>query len=687
MLRRILALLLVLAALRPYAVAIVRGDYGTSHWEDRELVRGADPWVQIPVAGAELNGGDGSRVPGAALAFLVGVPEALGGDGVAVMRSAWILGAIGLLLLAASARTGAPWLAGGFAACGLAASALVWRSQMTLWNPAWVVPFVVLAVRAVARLVADRDPRWAVPAAAWFAVAAQLHVSAALLAAAHVPGVLLARVPGLARRVPAVVGVVLALYAPFLLVDGAQGWTLTRALGQQAEVGRPEVGLSLAATRGAVAALAGVEHADWSFDPWTPLAGVVLGAAALTACALGLVGRRGREGGADAVIGGAVLLQLLAYTLDAHLEHGFASRYALVLVPSVAWLGGRELARLAEGGFVRFGVGVMLAGLVAVPAWRAASHVPPATAAWTARGQAALFDAVASRLGTDAAGVVARTTQLVLGEDGAFVPEPRGTTFHRRLPGAERPFPGSGAPPCAVIVDVSERAVPRDELATAERIAAALGGGEVVRLERIVPGGWIATWTPAEGRCHPTMSNRYLPTREERHDWAAVSALPCERSALVEHAPPGAFVGLVAWPFAGVEGCRRFPIRVELVRDGAGILATVRSHQLRGGTHNGGMYAWGAVHAPRVELRDEAGVARVVVPVATGRVGSPGELTPLSARAPAVPGTYRVVFVGRPAVGGVDGGPVEGPELEVTLPTTWTLAGASGPVAGDGTAE
>lgn len=673
--RHALALGLLVVALRPYAVAIHRGDYGTSHWEDRELVRGADPLVQIPVAGAELNGGDGSRVPGAALAFLVGVPQALGGDGVAVMRSAWGLGVVGLLVLAWAARTGTPVLAAGFAACALAASGLVWRSQMTLWNPAWVVPFVVLGVRAVGRLVAERDARWAVPAAAWFTIAAQLHVSAALLAAAHVPGVLLARVPGLGRRVPAVLGTVLALYAPFLLVDGASGWTLTRALDQQAEVGRPEVGLSLAATRGAIAALLGVEHVDWAFDAWTPATGILLGVAALAAWVQGFAGRRGDEGRADAVIGGAVLVQLLAYTLDAHLEHGFASRYALVLVPPVALLAGRELARWSDGGRVRGALGVGLAVALAVPAWRAASYAPPTTASWTARGQEALFDAVAARLGGGPVEVVARTTQLVLGEDGTFVPEPRGPSFHHRLPGAERPFPGSGAPPCAVIVDVNERAVPRDDLATPERVGAALGAAELGRLERVVPGGWIATWTPASGRCRPTASNRYLPTREERADWAAVSALPCERGAVVERTAPDRFVALAAWPFGEGEGCPRFPIRVELAVDGGDVVATLRSHQLRGGTHNGGMYAWGAVHDPRIELRDAAGVVRLVLPVAAGRVGSPGELTPLTVRAPAVPGAHQVVLVGQVATGGVDGRPLDGPPLEVVFPGTWAVAG------------
>lgn len=203
--------------------------YQYSIWADRDFVRADVGWGDLPVTGTEMNGTFGARTPGGAYYILLHLLLATGGGPAAVR-----MGMIALLLVCAAAIAfQAVRLWGWRAALVAAALPLTVPTFINqfrvLWNPSFSMSLDGLV--CVGLLALTRGRRYgAALLAVSLAVAVQVHLSAlALGVAALVAAIPCAR--GVTWRqglVAAVLG--LALFLPYALHDGAQGWQDFRAI-------------------------------------------------------------------------------------------------------------------------------------------------------------------------------------------------------------------------------------------------------------------------------------------------------------------------------------------------------------------------------------------------------------------------------------------------------------------------
>ncbi|MCB9664355.1 MAG: hypothetical protein H6732_09590 [Alphaproteobacteria bacterium] len=626
-------LVATLAGGAAWARRLVAHDALFTVWSDRDLARALAVTEAFPVAGAELTGPSGARIPGGLQSLILAPPVLLGFDALGAMRWQVLLEGVGLTALALGiARLVGP-------AWGLLAAALVAVHPVTavtsgqVWNPGLLPLALGLVVAGLLGSWGRGDGRALALVVAGALVGLQAHLSILpVLAAATV--LLAWRRPPVTRGTAAVcVGLVVLAYAPFLVHEALDGFRDLRALGRQ-----PDLQPGTHATPAHAQALALLElvgaarAAELPFDAATRAAG---GLMLLVPLAWALA--RGRDRAADAVaLAGLALLatSLLALTLDgavnlrAHHAERFAEASVFALATAVAGTGAALAARWPRAGRLTAAWVVALGTVVlASEPWRRDLEDPEA---WRTlpRVQARL-DGLQALVGGELDDVVARTIVLRApgptwagrAEDGqAFLLARRGL-----------PWPGAGAPPCAgaFVSRFPDDAPPITQERLEEALRQPLPGFRI--LEQVdLPGERLVRYELDLPACPSTMVQKHVPTpTEARLARLAPDSGPTRWVDDADHL-------LVAFHRDWL------PLALEVEADDGGLRWRLHGQPLRGRAWNLGVLATASLAAPHVDVElPEGGALRVDFPPF---VGEPGVPTPVSARSEALPPGSRLVL-------------------------------------------
>ena len=630
-------------------------------WSDRDLARSAVPFWSLPTSGPELSYGLGARIPGGAFHVLWWMAQQINPDPGAVWQMQVALDALACALLGAVVARRAGALAGAVTAALLLSTDPNAIVQLTLWNPAWVTPFVAVATAAWVRVVFDRDPR-ALPV--WLgalALGTQMHISVGMLALTMAPGIWMARAPGTRKWLGIAVLTAIAMWAPYLVSEARTGFPNSSLLFNPAQVADHQALISADAhpfktfTEG-LRALSGenglsvlanarqrvVPHLDW------------MGAVGPALMALGLLVGLRRTQGEDrlrtlriaALVAVVLTVGELARARPFNLLSTDNVRYLLEIAPVWAALGGLSAAALLSTvrGRSRAAAGalsLLLTAAVGIQVWgvqvRNAS-MTTATQGWTRTER--WLDALSKTTTwsrTDIAGRVVVATQL------GDRPWNRETTYpiDNLLLRDGSAFPGSRPPPCGVVF-----VVPSDDDITsridAAAVAAALGPDvppvTVDAIDSLGPGVALARYHPELGRCPTNMIQRYLPTAEEElARTESAGMLPGTARRLADDGPTRRWVVKID-ASQGRPPAVLVPTMLEVVRKPEGLMLTLHANALRGHAWNSGAFVDGRILRPRLLVLDANGQTTQVAPIAERVVGRGGDMTPILALASAMPG-------------------------------------------------
>lgn len=640
----------------------LRGEHlAWSIWSDRDLVRAAVPWSELPTAGAELSFGTGAQVPGSALAVLLKLGQSVQDDPITVFRWMHLLDGLGLLALYLGARRLFGPLAAAIAIATVAGSEVVSENLLRLWNPGFVPLFATVATVSAALAAHRQDARWLPLMALALAIGCQLHLSVGLLAVGLILGV---ATTGPRPRVAwALAGLAFALpYLPHLLDEALHGWPNTLAMRQQPLIREltsqaPPVEGSwwdawwflrrLGAARAPAAARDHgadlVARVDAALALWPILVAGML-ALVLSRREVGDPRRR-----VDRVLLVALLIGWLAY-LDDHtvtLHDAWGTRYLQAFLPAWALLAGAACA-----GFVAWlprpwqesTLTLLAAPMVFAIGLGIVSTNEHERGERSYRQLVADIATLRDHTGWSTREVIGRLA-LAVEEDGRWIWE-SGIGFDELLRQERETFAGSLPGPCAVWFPSRPRAP--EGWPDAEAIRAVfhqeLPGLQVVERPPVSHGHLVLySW---DGSCHTTFTNRYLPTPTERgllDTWQELNRL---EPARIE-APPG--VQRWAIRLGGGEPARLTPedpqwfalvLILDLVVQDGQIEATLHSNQLRGQAFNELWFGEYTIGHPRLRLRAPTG-EEVELPLAADLVGRWGVLTPTSRRLPLPPGTWQ----------------------------------------------
>lgn len=565
-------------------------------WSDRDLVRARHFFELWPTTGPEVSFGDGVRIPGALLYFLWGVPTVLGATPLDVFRFQTAFDVLGaFLLFEVGRRTWGP-TAGAVAAAVVSVGDVPIATNWHLWNPGMVPLFTSVAWAAVTRGAAMDDARFLPVGVVAFAAAAQLHLASLLPAAGVLVTVLVARPAGIGRALVVSAVGVLVLYTPYLLGEIGTDFRNMRALlevvfEQESHVDgwSPSAvlqGVRLLGMRGDPLGWGDVLPAPaliFTNVPW--LCVVVAGVGALPA--------HGPERRAWLLLGGLIgtWLLLLGFASSAQ-QLGSESgneRYILPLMPAVALvLGGsvelvlrRFDARSVAAGLgarASLVTGLLLQGLAAL----GTAGMPGAAGPFAFVAQVRMLEEVRAATGWSLPDTVARLSVAMPDEEGwRTYPE---FALQEPVDRVGLPFPGSAAPPCALVLADGGGVVQVDAATIDDALGYRLPDVAILRVAS-VSAGTLVVYDHRGGRCPVGAANRYLRT-------------PLESFARLEAPPAGRPPERRDWEGRSVWLSRldlyvsaqriRAQVAVEVHEDGCRARVTVRSPQLSGSGMNVG---------------------------------------------------------------------------------------------------
>ncbi len=621
---------------------LVDADLSTVLWTDRDLWRAARVFQDWPTAGAEMNYGNGARVPGGAYLYVLAALQAVFGSAAAIHRS--------LLALEALAFAGVGWaiarrhgaVAGLVTAWLCFAPSDATRANVWLWNPSFIPLAVALSV--VLLDVALRRPGWAWLGLWGFvaALGASAHATVAGWGLFTVVALIVQRPRWVASRGVALGVGALLPYLPYVVRELVQP---TNAVVLRDQPPMSAFG-GLARFRPRLASFQEVGEALVPGLPDAGALGLVLsfGAVGLLVCGLALAVRRGvPDDDLVGTVGLAGLLTFVYLAVDSTLNH--EARYLIVLIVPFAVVAGRGAAILTGPGGLRglLGAGTALGLAAAWPVadvarqWAVDDPSPLASlSAWEAT--LAQVEATTKLPPEALAGrLLVVSWDADAGSWQASKPMPMERSLQRRGQG----FPGSLAPPCFALVRASA-SIPSPDRAVAALVDPEGPAYERLSVQDLAPNLRLERFTSPTGRCPTSASNRYVPTPREALAlplWAEMApgevrrlpssegeALVAIRTAPARGAPPSHQGAMLLLALRAVSG---------------GLDVALESNQLRGEAYNGGWYDNASLRGAELVLERSDGPS-VTVSLHPGTLGPRGVVTPISLHAAVLPGVYGV---------------------------------------------
>ncbi len=619
-------------------------------FSDRELLRGARFWTDLPTSGSEMTGA-GVRLPGPLLPLLFWLPRLVSTDPHAVYALQLAAAGAAIVLLAhATAKHLGPWAAA--VATYLAVAPMPWRHTITmLWNPGFLPLPVACITAGLLAWVMGRDTRGLTWVAIGAGLGVQVHMSTMGLIIACLPVLILTRPPdamAATRRALAWFGLLMAPYIVGEILSGGANlriyWSASSAvLPDGGFLGKVTDQLAmLLSARNAADGLQMARQAPAQLAltalPW--LAGI-----AGLANAGWLVLGKGRQAPSSAraclALGASGALYVLLLGLSSAPEP--VPRYLIAALPilSVATAAGWQTT-LATLGNTRWGRGpaYALGGCVVVGTWwgtgtawmRLANTLPADSGTW--QGLHARIQTIQTRQDWTLGEVFQRTLWTRRSGDGELslrhAPSWPGMSTLLHNQGVQ--FHGSGAPPCALyIVQTTDEPLSED---TAHRVLAELLP-DAVPESSFVPNlhERVVIYDRPDQPCPTSMVQRYidLPVEAQLHDqWAS---LPCLRGTPLP-APEGTARFGTAIPAHDPQGpCLAglsAAAAIDLHLDDMEIAVTLHSKQLRGLADNFGWFSSIRIQDPTLHLEPLDGSPSFEIRIARGSVGGVGVVTPLS---------------------------------------------------------
>lgn len=486
------------------------GSPGFNQFSDRDTARALLWRQELPVSGAEMSGGRPARVPGIGLFVLMGLPMVLFHDLHAVFLAmvAQLLLGVAVLQVGLSRLLG-PWPAAAASLLFLTATP-VWRTLTDLWNPSFLpLPLAVATVALVWALV-ERDAR-ALPVWTFAAsVAAQTHLSVLGWVLATLPGLAFTRLEHRARGWSMAAGAVLVAYAPYLVVDGWRGWPNTRELLGKGEASVEERRVELEHAWGALRNL--FETPELPDDVRLSPVADPLWALGVVLFLAGLVAAKREHRPLAWTLGGSLVLVLGTYAGGAVTY--MTARYVVTLVPAVAVVSALALAAVPEGR--RTAVSAVVVTLLATRA-DIYANTWSANDAFGYHQFRLAFDQLAEQTGQSTTELASRTWWLSVNRDGSVADGAQWPRVDHLLFEEGTEFPGSGPPPCHLMVAGAEDQVDLRDPDDVARIAFSDAPLRILDV-RPLEGRW--TWVRYDtdaGLCPTSMAQRYLDTSADGH--------------------------------------------------------------------------------------------------------------------------------------------------------------------------
>jgi hypothetical protein len=613
-------------------VILLHLDGHTFHWltwGDRDLLRAAGAEGGLPVTGAEVQRGDGARVPGGAYYYLLAIPLLFSPDPLTAWRFCAALEALAMVGLGMAA-----WRWRGPAAGALAAALCVtlggWTDGLiVLWNPTLLPVFVVAMWVLFLRMVEARSAQGLALWAAAAGIGAQLHLSVVPVGVLMLFALAVRRVEGLMRALPGAFLALVATYAPYLLDEAARGFPNTaRLLAPVGDGGGGQIAQNLprlarylatsAVTDGELQLVARVlSHLPWLALLWSNRAGdtarvvrnVTLAAIAVLAVNRGLdMNPMGTGRYVVAFAPG------LALTLAASWDTLQGARRGLMLLPAVATL---------AGGWA-----------VSVEAGR------PNLRHWD-RFSNAVADIQESQ-GWTLADVASRTVILRKEADNRWLWKGSDPTDYLLYMDGIAPT-GSATSPCAALLpEYGEQAKQPFGVEDLRRtLGREVDGLRLLADVELTHGDHLVTYDVGDERCPSSFGTRYVRTPEEAAIERSRGQI-ADDEARLEPTPTGVSLRAIAWLPTHREGTdavsAHFGVLVDLSTRPASLDFALHSNALRGRSWTSGSQLAAYAEAPVVELAGPDGVVRV--PIAAGPIGPDGALTPLRVTSQVPSGAY-----------------------------------------------
>ena len=652
---------LLLAVLAMLLDHVLHNSFRYLLFTDRELLRGARLWTDLPTTGPEMTGA-GVRLPGPLLPLLFGLPRLVSTDPHAVYALQWVGAGASVLVLARSAsRHLGPWIA--VAAVYLSVAPQLWRDTLTLlWNPGFLPLPIALMTAGLLSWVVGRDPR----GLTWFGVGAglgvQIHMSTMALVAASLPVLYLTRPPGAGaalRRAAMWFGLLLA---PYLVGEVLTGGANLR-IGWEAGGGGPPRGPWWNRVADQVVMLADARHAaGWWQDLHRDPVSVAMRTMPWVAGLLGLVGaalRRGQDPDArrpsdraSLALGSIAALYLVSLGASSTPEP--VPRYLMAVLPvlGVATAAGVQASLTRLGHLTGRAPALAVAVLLFLgTAWGFGGgriQLPDDVGTW--RGLTQRIDALQQHQGWTLEDVTRRTLWTHWDAQGRLSlqagPSWPGTGI--LLHNAGVPFQGSGAPPCALYIHPSDGA-PLSLQDTRRVLDEAVPRSTLLADFVPAPGERVLIYAPHEARCPTSMVQRYVDLATEAELHRRWRDLPCLQGAPLPAPPDTARFATTVPVFDPDDGCRMgqtIAAAIDLHLTPGGLTATLHSNQLRGRADNTGWYSSARIVRPTVWLEPLDGGPPTTLPIHDGTVGGVGIATPLTTpREPWTPTPSRVVWM------------------------------------------
>lgn len=596
-------------------------------WGDRDLLRAAGAEGGLQVTGAEVQRGDGARVPGGAYYYLLAIPLQFSPDPLVAWRFCAALEALAMVGLGLAA-----WRWRGPVAGALAAALCVtlggWTDGLiVLWNPTLLPVFVVAMWVLFLRMVEERSARGLALWAAAAGVGAQLHLSVVPVGVLMMFALAVRRVDGLARALPGALLALITTYAPYLLDEAVRGFPNTVLLLTPAGGGSPIASnLQPLARYLATSAVTGGEvqlparilsHLPWLALLWS-----------------------GRAGDAARVVRNVTLAAIAVLAVNRGLDMNpmGTGRYVVAFAPGLAltlaasW----DALRGAARGLILVPALATLAGgwAVSVEAGR------PNLRHWDRFSDA--MAAIRASQGWTLADVAARTVVLRKEAGNRWLWKGSDPTDYLLYVDGSAPTGSAGSPCAALLPEYSEVAKQPFSVEDLRRTL----GRDVVGLRllsdvELTHGDHLITYDVGDERCPSSFGTRYVRTPEE----AAIERSRghiADEQARAEEAPAGVTLRAITWLPTHREGTdafsERFGVLVDLTARPGAIDVALHSNALRGRSWTSGSQLAAYADAPAVELAGPSGIVRV--PIAVGPLGPDGALTPLRVTGQVPPGTY-----------------------------------------------
>lgn len=617
---------------------------------DRDLLRAALLPVTWDATGSEMTGDFGARLPGAGLSAMLWAGEASTGGPEGAFRLQillWLGGALALYAMVAPVLGRRPALV---ALALLLVHPAVVETEIALWNPGFVAGFGALAAGALVRVSAGADGRFVPMWAGALATGAQVHMTAGVWALVTLPGVLAARWPDRRRWWGVTACVVVALFLPYVVSEVVNGAPNTLRLIHQAQ-GTDHPGDAAPAAPGLrfglflLGAPAGELDRLLQADRGRVAYAAVLGALVLIGMGAGLWRR---DGQAAHALAWGLLLECAGYALGGSTL--VEARYVVVLAPALALLAAVGLERLLAR--VPTGLRALEPVTLLLLAGLGVERLSAVQTAWSLDGAPYSWRALSTSLST-----IEAQTGWTLREISGRAAWRREDRSGERMPWRAWPavgfllhqrgesFPGSQAPPCALVAGGS--GVPSE--ITPEVVSRLIDARSPVTVlsEPVALGAdWrFVLYAPGSGRCPTSMVQRYVDTEAEaaaRPLWKALPFFEATPLPFVEGQRVAMMVGAHPASDALVYAMM---VVVDLSPRAGHVDARFESNQLRGYADNVGYTDPWMLEQARLIFTSQDG-AEVALPLAEDRIGRAYDLPPIAVGIDLAAGAWRVELAG-----------------------------------------